>query len=346
MGMLAIQTFLLMAIAYILGCVLGCLLHQWFGSNTISSDTSGATATAAAAVGGAAAIAAVPAAAEKPQKPAPKPPVEPVEAKPEPVVAKAPKAKAKPKAASKPKTAAAPVAAAALGGALTLDAGDEKAAAADKLGDRPPALKAARDGKADDLKMVKGIGPQNEGRLNALGTYHFDQIASWNKKQCTWVGSYLAFQGRIEREEWVKQAKVLAKGKATEFSKRVASGQVASSSGKTAKVGADFMGKKPRTMKAPRKAGADNLTLIDGVGNALEKRLFELGIYHFDQIAKWTPDNAIWAGNQIGFPGRIERESWIEESKILAAGGTTDHAKKVEEGKIKTSRTSKTKPKK
>jgi len=63
----------------------------------------------------------------------------------------------------------------------------------------------------DDLKKVKGIGPKLETLLNSLGVYTFDQIANWQQKDIDWVDSKLAFPGRIEREEWVSQARVLAK---------------------------------------------------------------------------------------------------------------------------------------
>ena len=96
-------------------------------------------------------------------------------------------------------------------------------------GRRPQGMMAPRGGKADDLKRIRGIGKQNEGRLHALGIWHFDQIAAWVKDEIEWVGSYLAFPGRIEREEWVAQAKVLATGADTEFSRRVARGEVATS---------------------------------------------------------------------------------------------------------------------
>ncbi len=83
----------------------------------------------------------------------------------------------------------------------------------------------------------------------------------------------LAFPGRIEREDWVKQAKVLAKGGTTAFAKRVDKGEVESSTGK-ATVG--DMGKKPSVMAKAPAGGGDNLTLIDGVGNALEKSFLHL----------------------------------------------------------------------
>ena len=83
---------------------------------------------------------------------------------------------------------------------------------ADKVGVKPPGLEAARDGKADDLKRIRGIGPVNERRLNWLGVYHFDQIAAWKREEIRWVGTYLNFPGRIDREAWIDQASNLAAG--------------------------------------------------------------------------------------------------------------------------------------
>ena len=66
-----------------------------------------------------------------------------------------------------------------------------------------------RPGGADDLRRIRGIGPQNATRLNALGIYHLDQIAAWAPAEARWIGAYLAFPGRIEREDWMGQAKAL-----------------------------------------------------------------------------------------------------------------------------------------
>ena len=81
-------------------------------------------------------------------------------------------------------------------------------------------LTAARESGADDLKLLKGVGPALEKTLNELGFYHFDQVAAWRKAEVEWVDSRLKFKGRIVRDEWIKQAKTLAKGGVTEFSKR------------------------------------------------------------------------------------------------------------------------------
>jgi predicted flap endonuclease-1-like 5' DNA nuclease len=85
---------------------------------------------------------------------------------------------------------------------------------------KPAVLMQARDGGADNLKLLKGVGPKLEETLNALGFYHFDQVAGWRKKEIEWVDDNLKFKGRIERDGWVAQAKILAKGGETEFSKR------------------------------------------------------------------------------------------------------------------------------
>ncbi len=91
---------------------------------------------------------------------------------------------------------------------------------AEVVEDEPEILTAARDGKADDLKLIKGVGPKLEGILNELGFYHFDQIAKWTPEQVAWVDNRLQFKGRIERDEWIKQAEILAKGGETAFSKK------------------------------------------------------------------------------------------------------------------------------
>ena len=69
----------------------------------------------------------------------------------------------------------------------------------------------------DDLKLISGVGPKIEGILHDLGIYTYAQVAGWTKTERVWVDSYLNFKGRIEREDWVKQAKALAKGGVAEY---------------------------------------------------------------------------------------------------------------------------------
>ena len=80
-------------------------------------------------------------------------------------------------------------------------------------GVRPPTLTAARGGKADDLTLISGIGPKLQALCHKLGFYHFDQIAAWTPAEIAWVDANLeGFKGRVTRDNWVAQAKVLAAG--------------------------------------------------------------------------------------------------------------------------------------
>ncbi|SDR31844.1 NADH dehydrogenase subunit E [Rhizobiales bacterium GAS113] len=83
---------------------------------------------------------------------------------------------------------------------------------ANAVGEKPKGLETARGDAADNLQRIKGVGKVNEGRLHDLGIFHFDQIAHWTRAEIRWVGTYLAFPGRIDRENWVGQATILAAG--------------------------------------------------------------------------------------------------------------------------------------
>lgn len=90
---------------------------------------------------------------------------------------------------------------------------------------RPITFDAAPD-KVDELKRIKGIGAVIEVTLNELGIYQFQQIAQWSEDNITWVDNYLAFPGRVKREDWVNQAHTLANGGTTEFAQRVDKGEL------------------------------------------------------------------------------------------------------------------------
>ncbi len=92
--------------------------------------------------------------------------------------------------------------------------------------DGPQMLASAPDGVGDNLKEIKGVGPKLADTLNELGVYTFAQIAGWGPSDIEWVDERLTFKGRIERDGWVEQAKTLASGNETEFSKRVEDGDV------------------------------------------------------------------------------------------------------------------------
>jgi aquaporin Z len=78
---------------------------------------------------------------------------------------------------------------------------------------KPQGLSAPRGGKGDKLQEINGVGPAMEKLLHSLGYYHFDQIASWTPSEVAWVDDNLeGFKGRATRDDWIAQAKVLARG--------------------------------------------------------------------------------------------------------------------------------------
>ncbi len=89
---------------------------------------------------------------------------------------------------------------------------------------RPQGLAKARGGKADNLQQISGVGPKLERTLHGLGFYHFDQIAAWSRDEVDWVDEHLRFKGRIDRDEWIPQAKLLAAGDTEQFTKLYGTG--------------------------------------------------------------------------------------------------------------------------
>ena len=206
-----LQAALLLAIAFILGAVIGCLLRTQFNPRPEPAgmpEPASQPASAARNV----APAAQPETGDRAEMAEAAAPAATKTAKPK-TAAKSP-AKASAKAPEKKtgKKTAAP----------------RKAAKAATR--TAPARKgAAAAGKPDDLKRIKGVGPRIEEKLVAAGITRYAQIAEWTKKDVAEWGEKLSFAGRIEREDWVAQAKKLASGEMTEFATRVSRGEVASS---------------------------------------------------------------------------------------------------------------------
>ena len=83
--------------------------------------------------------------------------------------------------------------------------------------------------KKENLQLIQGVGKVVEETLNDLGVYGFAQVAAWNYEVIPKINEYLNFSGRIQRERWVEQAQILAKGEMTEFAQRVLKGEVPTS---------------------------------------------------------------------------------------------------------------------
>lgn len=79
--------------------------------------------------------------------------------------------------------------------------------------------------------------------------------------------------------------------------------------------------KKPAMLASARNGAPDDLTLIDGVSLQQQSTFYSLGVFHFDQIAAWTPENVAWVDQYLRLRGRIEEEEWVEQAADLAREG-------------------------
>lgn len=96
---------------------------------------------------------------------------------------------------------------------------DEQKAVKPSLEDPNRPAGIAKPATPDDLKLISGVGPKIEGILNELGIFTFAQMAGWKQAEREWVDGYLNFKGRIDRDDWVKQADALARGGEAEYVK-------------------------------------------------------------------------------------------------------------------------------
>ncbi len=155
----------------------------------------------------------------------------------------------------------------------------------------------------DDLTQIKGIGKVLNKTLNDRGVYRFQQIADWNEYNVWSFNQIIAFPGRIQRDEWIAQAAELAPSSSCLASADDAAGS------QDADLGFLYS-EKPEQI--------DDLTEISGIGQVIEGRLNDDGVYRFQQIADWSDANANAFGDRFEFPGRVQREEWIPQAQRLA----------------------------
>ena len=389
-------------------------------------------------------VAPAPVAAAEPAKPvAPKPETKDVPF--EPVVAGGAALAA---IAARAASASAAAAAAATASAPSPVATPAKPAAAESV---------AATGAGDDLMRIRSIDATLQSRLKAAGVLRFSEIARWTPADVGRISQTLGLTGRIEQENWIEQAQILATGGETEYSRRRLRGEIATTSAApvaaasaapvvaptvpvtpTAPVGApaaasvapaapvkassdtstaaataaaaamasaainrataniepsmpsklvdairenlakpvaaaasavaapvvaavtaavapaadsapaaeagraarpDLAGLRSVRSEALRDgppAGArgsnEDLKRVRGIGVLIEKKLNSLGVHSYEQIANWTSADIDRVSQILDFKGRIERENWVEQARILASGGQTEFSKRVDRG--------------
>ena len=89
-------------------------------------------------------------------------------------------------------------------------------------------------------------------------------------------------------------------------------------------------GEKPVAMAAARGGQPDDLKVIQGIGPKLEELCHSLGIYHFDQIAGWGPNEVAWMDSNLPrFKGRVTRDNWVAQAKEIVEVGVDVYAERA-----------------
>lgn len=211
----------------------------------------------------------------------------------------------------------------------------------------PVALNAAIGLARDNLKRIGGINAEVERLLNVQGVTKYSQIANWQPADVTRFDRLLGFDGRIARENWIEQAQILARGGETAYSKEVDRprptklAEAIKAQGEPGRVSRDVAGLRSVRSEAYRDEAAasrpavpDDLKRIRGIGVLIEKRLMAMGVTNYRQIANWTTQDIQRYSDKLDFKGRIEREKWVEQARILASGGTTEFSRRVDRGEV------------
>ncbi len=169
---------------------------------------------------------------------------------------------------------------------------------------------------ADNLQEIKGIGPVIEQDLNQMGVYNFSQIANFSQQDIDNVNTACDFPGRIERDEWIPQARGLESKRGSSQSSHVSSTSANTNQTQSQKVSKESL------KFSSRESKPDDLKRIKGIGPILERDLNAVGVYNFSQIADFSQNDIDNVNAAFDFPGRIERDEWIPQAKRLMQGSS------------------------
>jgi predicted flap endonuclease-1-like 5' DNA nuclease len=237
------------------------------------------------------------------------------------------------------------------------------------------ALRPTPPPESDNLLRIGGIAKDIAAKLNAHGILRYEQIAQWSAADVTDLEGQLDMRGRIARENWIEQAQILSRGGDTRFSRDFDGRQQGFLPTKLADA---IRGKKGTDTEAPTSpspsrqdlgnlrsvrsqayrdmpepgpeaarsaagrriavSASNDLKRIRGIGVLIEKRLNSLGVTGYEHIANWTAADIDRISQSLDFKGRIERENWVEQARILSAGGHTEFSSRVDRGEVETSK--------
>ncbi|MGI9411390.1 MAG: hypothetical protein ACR2OV_15020 [Hyphomicrobiaceae bacterium] len=247
----------------------------------------------------------------------------------------------------------------------------------------------------DDLTRIRGIDADAEARLrSAMGVRTFGDIANWSMEEVSAANGLMASERQVQGENWIEQAQILASGRQSTYARLggdsismavptgdqgepvclpvttppdattpvAAEAPVASTdptvvtddgrglidktlhdagSGEDAAVATNTDMAQLRSVKSeayrPIKQEAarsshDDLKRIRGVGTLIERNLNSMGYTTYADVANWSRNEVDRISQKLDFHGRIERENWIEQARILASGGQTEFSRRIDRG--------------
>ena len=175
-------------------------------------------------------------------------------------------------------------------------------------------LGKAKASEKDDLQVIKGVGPFIEEKLNALGIYTYKQISNMTSKLEDTVNEAIEFfPGRVKRDQWVAQAKILL-GEDVKLDEKALK-----QAEELARVAAKAESIDFATIGVASASDKDDLQTLKGIGPFIEEKLNALGIFKFEQIAKMTSEIEEEVNIAIEFfPGRVKRDEWVKQAKTLS----------------------------
>ena len=174
-------------------------------------------------------------------------------------------------------------------------------------------LGTAKASDKDDLQVIKGVGPFIEEKLNALGIYTYLQVSKMTSKLETDVNEAIEFfPGRVKRDQWVNQAKILLGEDVKLDEKALKQAEDLERISKKAES-IDFA-----TLGVATASDKDSLQTIKGIGPFIEEKLYALGIFTFEQVGNMTPEIETQVNKAIEFfPGRVKRDEWAKQAREL-----------------------------
>jgi predicted flap endonuclease-1-like 5' DNA nuclease len=174
-------------------------------------------------------------------------------------------------------------------------------------------LGTAKASDKDDLQVMKGIGPFIEEKLNALGIYTYLQVSKMTTKLETDVNEAIEFfPGRVKRDQWVNQAKILLGEDVKLDEKALKQAEDLERISKKAES-IDFA-----TLGVASASEKDSLQTIKGIGPFIEEKLNALGIFTFEQVGNMTSEIETQVNKAIEFfPGRVKRDEWAKQARDL-----------------------------